>query len=469
MSGDRTASSPVLTARRRRRLAGAALTVGCLAGALLTPSPAFADRGSGPGAGTGSTAVIWWNEAAGRAALASCLAPVNNPLHESRMYAMTHIAIYDALNAIKRTSQPYTVDFRAPADSAPDAAVAAAAHDVLVTLLGQLPAPFSDCVPAAVTQVESDYATALSAIPAGAAREHGLVAGQQAAAAVLAERTGDGADTPLFVTDYPQGTAPGAWRFTPGTDFAFAPGWGDVTPFALDTAGQFPVKPPLKVTGARYAKDVNEIQALGGDGVTTPSARTPAQTETAMFWVESSPLAWNRIARSLATMANLDLWQQARLFGLLDIAMADGYIASFDTKYTLNFWRPVTAIRAADTDGNDRTTADPTWTPLITTPPIPDHDSAHSVEGAAAAAVFRAFFGTDKFTFTACSRTLTAGTCTDASPTTHSFTRFSQAADENAVSRIYVGIHFRYAIEQGLKHGASIGSWVACSVMRPAR
>ena len=466
MSGNRGSSPLATNGRRRRRLAGAAVAVSCLFGALLTPSGALADGGSGPRAG--STAVVWWNEAAGRAALASCLAPANNPLLESRMYAMTHIAIYDALNAIKRTSEPYATDFHAPADSSPDAAVAAAARDVLVTVIGQLPAPFSDCAPAAVTQVESDYTTALGTIPDSSAKQHGVQAGQQSAAGILAKRTGDGADTPVFVTDYPQGTAPGEWRFTPGTDFALAPGWGDVTPFGLRSADQFPVKPPLALTGARYAKDVNEIQALGGDGVTTPSARTAAQTEIALFWMESSPLAWNRIARSLATTTHLDLWQQARLFGLLNIAMADGYIASFETKYTDNFWRPVTAIRAADTDGNKRTTADPTWTPLATTPPVPDHDSAHSVEGAAAAAVFRAFFGTDKFAFTACSRTVATGTCTDPSPTTHSFTRFSQAADENAVSRIYIGFHFRYATEQGLRHGSSIGSWVACSVMRPA-
>lgn len=159
------------------------------------------------------------------------------------------------------------------------------------------------------------------------------------------------------------------------------------------------------------------MKRLGGNGTTTPSARTPEETEIARFWVQSSPLLWNRIARQLATVKHLDLWQSARLFALLDMAVNDGYIAAFDDKYSLLFWRPATAIQLAATDGNPATTADPSWQPLVVTPPIPDYDSGHSVEGGAASAVRCGFSGTDRMEFSTCSYTLPAGSrCTDATP-----------------------------------------------------
>ena len=154
----------------------------------------------------------------------------------------------------------------------------------------------------------------------------------------------------------------------------------------------------------------------------------------------------------------LDSWESARLFGLLDMAMADGYVSSFDTKYHYRYWRPVTAIRAAGSDGNPATTSDPTWTPLATTPPIPDYDFAHAVEGGAAAQVFQEFFGTDRTAFGACSLTLPGGQrCTDAAPVSRSYASFSQAAEENGVSRILVGYHFRKAVREGTDHGRQIG------------
>jgi hypothetical protein len=223
------------------------------------------------------------------------------------------------------------------------------------------------------------------------------------------------------------------------------------------------------VTSKRYATDLAEVQALGGDGITTPSARTADQTQVAYFWLESSPLAWNRIARTLADSQGLDEWESARLLALLNMALADGYVSSFAAKYGNPSWRPVTAIREADRDGNPATTADPTWTPLVTTPPIPEEDSAHAVEGAAAAAVFRAFFGTDAISFSACSRLLPDGTCTDADPTLRTFDSFSAAAQENADSRVYIGFHFRHATEAGLKRGDKIGSYVVHRYLKPLR
>ena len=168
-------------------------------------------------------------------------------------------------------------------------------------------------------------------------------------------RASDGYDTPTVDPDYQEGTAPGEYRYTPGTPFAFAPALGeDLTPFALRDSSQFRPGPPYRLTSRQYAADVNQVKRLGGDDVTTPSARTDEQTEIALFWVESSPLQWNRIARTVSTGEGLDLWENARLFGLLNIALTDGYIGTWDTKYYYRFWRPVTAIRLADIDSNPR-------------------------------------------------------------------------------------------------------------------
>jgi hypothetical protein len=425
------------------------------------------DRGHRRGHGT--NAVLAWNANAGSAAIAACIAPVDNPLNESRAYAMAQIAVHDALNAIHRRFAPYVYYGHAARNASPEAAVAAAAHDVLVSTLLAIPAPFpASCGQAGAASVEASYTAALAGVPDRPAKAAGVAVGRAAAAAVLAARASDGSSTPLVVADFPQGTAPGAWRFTPDRPFAFAPGWGTVTPFAVRDAAQFLPGPPPALTGKRYARDFAEVKALGGDGTTTPSARTADQTQTALFWLESSPLMWNAIARTVATDRGLDLWQSARLFGLLNAALADGYITSFTTKYHYRFWRPVTAIREAGTDGNPRTAPDPTWTPLVTTPPIPDYESAHAVEGAAAAAVLRGVLGTDRVSFSACSLTLPAGsTCTDPGTVRRSFSRLSQAAAENGDSRVLIGFHFRTAVERGIRLGTSVGDLAVDRLMRP--
>lgn len=412
-------------------------------------------------------AVTDWNENAGEAAKAACLSPADDPLHESRMYAMVHIAIHDALNAIDRRSRPYTFDSQAPSDTSADAAVAAAAHDVLVALINQNPSIFPPaCMAAGLASVEADYRVALGAIPDGSAKTQGIGVGQAAAAAVLALRANDGSDTLLIDTGYPQGTQPGQWRFTPGFPFAFAPGWADVTPFVLKDADQYSPGPPYKLTSKKYAEDVNEVQRLG---IKTGSTRTPEQTQIGFFWIESSPLMWNRIARAVSASEGLDLWENARLFGLLNMAMADGYIATFDTKFPYNFWRPVTAIQLADTDGNPDTTADPAWEPLAPTPPVPDYDSGHSVEGGVAAQVLKRFFKDDDISFTACSLSLPVPEerCGGASEVRRSFTSFTQAAEENGVSRIYNGFHFRDAVRTGIKHGRKIADRAVNHFLKP--
>jgi len=438
------------------------LAVVLAAGMFSTSAPASEQA-------SGSNAVTAWNANAGDAVVAACFLGGYAP-QEARLYAMTQVAIHDALNGIERRSRPYAASLSAVPGASPEAAVAAAARDVLVTVLGSLsfflPAA---CVEAGIASVEADYTASLATIPTGTAKTSGLALGRAAAAAILALRSADGYDTPLVDPSYQEGTAPGEYRYTPGTPFAFAPRLGeDLTPFVLEDGSQFRPGPPYPLESRRYAADLNEIKRLGGDGVITHSERTPEQTEIALFWVESSPLAWNRIARTVSDAKGLDLWESARLLGLLDLALVDGYIGTWDAKYHYRFWRPVTAIRFADIDGNPATTVDPTWTPFLENPPIPDYDSGHAVEGGAAAEVMRRFFHTDRIGFSNCSYTLPAGqTCIDASPTLRQFTSFSQAAEENAVSRIYVGFHFRDAVETGIRHGERIADRTVNRFLRP--
>jgi hypothetical protein len=184
--------------------------------------------------------------------------------------------------------------------------------------------------------------------------------------------------------------------------------------------------------------------------------------------VESSPLAWNRMARAIARDRGLDLWESARLFGLLNMGLTDGYVGTFQEKYVYNFWRPVTAIHRAAEDGNPSTSPAPNWQPLVGTPPIPDHESGHSVEGAVAATIMRRVFGTDRIDFEVCSLTLPAGqTCDDRTPVLRSFDRLSDAAAENGESRVLVGFHFRHAVVDGLAHGRKIGTWTVSHAMKP--
>ena len=427
----------------------------------VAPAPYAAEAGD---------AVTAWNANAGVAATAACLAPLNNPLHESRMYAMMHVAVHDALNAIDRRSRPYAFEEEAEPGASPDAAVAAAARDVLVSLIARLPLELHSqaCRDAGVASVEAAYAAALAGIPDDQAKALGIAVGQAAAAAILDLRANDGAVGPFLNFACPQDTRPGEYQCTPGTPFIVFEGWEHVVPFVLEHSSQYRPGPPYGVEKKKYTDDFNEVKALGGDDITTPSARTDDQTEMALFWLESSPLKWNRIARTVSADRGLDLWENARLFGLLNMALADGYIAMVDSKNRYNYWRPITAVRSADTDGNPDTVADVTWTPLVPTPPNQDYVSGHAIEGGAGAAVLKQFFGSDQVDFEDCSTTLPAGsTCSDPTPVLRSYASFSEAAAENAYSRILVGFHFRKSIEEGIKYGGKIGQRAVNLYLRP--
>jgi hypothetical protein len=419
----------------------------------------------------GSDAVIRWNENAAKAATAACLHISGNGLAESRMYAMVHAAVHDAVNTIDRRSRPYAFDAEVTGPTSLNAAVAAAARDVLVSVIPTLPES-AECVANGVALTNTMYAAALANIRNGPAKRNGIAVGQAAAAAIVALRANDGSDAPWVDPNYPQGTEPGEWRFTPDfplpEPFAFAPHYGQVTPFVLERSSQFRSRPPYPVGSRRYAADYNEIKLLGGDDITTPSTRTADQTEIGLFWIESSPLAWNRLARAISARKRLDAWENARLFGLLNLAMADGYIASWEAKYHYKFWRPITAIRLGDADGNPDTEGVPDWTPLQWTYPMPDHDSGHAVQGGVAAEVLKLVFGRDHISFKACSMSIGAGsTCEDPDPVIRSYASFSEAAAENTESRIYIGIHFRRAVEEGERHGRRIGAYAVRKFMKP--
>jgi PAP2 superfamily len=318
--------------------------------------------------------------------------------------------------------------------------------------------------------LERTYTAALAKIPDGIQKNHGLVAGQAAAAAMLTARQQDNATA---TPQYTPGTAAGRWQPHPnpvpanpaiadpeiavGNLAALLPHWGTVTPFMMAVPWQFrlPGPPPLK--SEQYARDYNEVQRIGGKSSTE---RTAAQTEIATYWYESSPQGWSRIARVVSAQRGLDQWDTARLLALVNASIADGYIAGADTRYFYNFWRPVTAIRAGDTDENDATVPDPTWESFLNTPPLPDYPSTHSVAGGAAAAVLARFFGTDQVSFS-----MTSGS--PFAEMTRSLTSFSQAAQENADSRVYAGIHFRTACEDGVKLGAQIGRRAFAQYLQP--
>jgi len=273
---------------------------------------------------------------------------------DSRAYAIMHAAIHDAVNGVDRRYQPYTADLSSPGANV-DAAVAAAAHDVLVVVSPSRQAP-----------VEIAYAAALLAIPNGPAKDAGIKLGQQSAKANLDRRTNDGlanANEPSYV---PNGK-PGDYDFTPPFDAppfgpaALLPGWGRVTPFGIQLS-EHQLPGPLSLTSDEYARDFNFVKAIGKLDSTV---RTAEQTDIAYFWFEFTPIGWNRIANTIVRQRHLDLWTSARVMALVNFAMADGYIAGFAGKYQFRNWRPYTAIRRADEDGNPTTTADKTWLPPL--------------------------------------------------------------------------------------------------------
>ena len=300
--------------------------------------------------------------------------------------AMVHIAIYDAVNAIAGyPSQPYGVTPSVVSPASPEAATAAAAHDMLVALF-----------PAQQADLDLKYAASLAMISDdGPAKTNGISVGQQTASGILALRTNDGRDA---VVTYTPVSGPGAWMPTPPAFLpAAAPETAHVQPFALNSPSQFRAEPPPALTSDTWARDYNEVKSLGA---ATGSTRTPEQTDIGRFWSDQPILQWNRAWRNISIGHGLSLQDNARFFAMLATASADAIIACWDSKFTYSFWRPVTAIRAGDTDGNPETEPDPNWIAQVATPNHPEYPAAHGCFSGASTQTLKFFFGTDDFAFT---------------------------------------------------------------------
>lgn len=420
-------------------VAGTLWLPGCGGGgeSHATQSAALAVRGHALATG----APARWAEIAMRVA---ALAPGLPPFISARAYAMAFLAAHNALNAIVPVYAVYLDGPKAPGANA-DAAVAAAVHDVLVHEF-----------PFAAALLDSEYSSALAAIGGDGSGPKGIEIGQRCAAAMLAERANDG----LAEIDGPftEGTLPGAYRFTPPFDFAAAVHLGDrMKPFSIPSAVAFRVAPPYAVTDAAYTADYNEVKALGA---AVGSSRSADQAELGKFWLENTNDSWMKIALQLAASRQMNGWALMRTLALIQVAQADAYTACLESKYFHGFWRPITAIHLGDSDGNPATVGDAGWASFDPVcPPIPDYPSGHSASGGAGAVVLAHAFGSDALSFTHQSVSLPGPT--------RSFTSFSQAQDEIALSRICVGYHFRLATQAGVAQGRAVAMQVM-AVQLPA-
>jgi hypothetical protein len=405
-------------------------------------------------------AVTLWNR------LATEILPVEvGPVIDTRAMAILHAAIHDALNGIERRYEPYSADLFAPGASV-DAAVARAARDVMIAV-----------APNQKERIEQTYAMVMGDVPDGPTEDDGVRLGEQAARANLERRAADGvapgpwppSDGPITEPVYVPTGRPADYDFTPPFDapplgpIALFPGLGRLEPFVIDLA-RHRLSGPDPLTSRRYARDVALVQSIGRLESTT---RTQDQTNTAFFWFEPFAI-WNDITRTLVEDRDLNAWQAARAFALVNFAMMDAGIACFEAKYRFRFWRPYTAIRRAAEDGNNRTEPDPSWLPLLWTPPevmpptfiippIPDYPSAAAATSAAAAEVLRKRFG-DNVRFSVTSTTLPGRR--------RHFRSFTHAAREAGMSRVYGGIHFLHAVEDGWAQGRGIGRLVAQALPR---
>jgi hypothetical protein len=367
-----------------------------------------------------------WNIAAGDIVNAAELpTPAAN-----RVFAIVHTASYAAANAITRR-YPAVMRLAAPRTASVDAAIAAAHCATLRQL-----------VPAQKAAIDRACAHALADIAAGAAKDAGVAVGEQAAATVLAARADDGADTP---ESYRPHTTPGA--YVP-TALPVASQWPQRRPWLMTGAAQFRPGPPPPLTSERWARDYNEIKAVGARHSATRSAE---QTAIARFWETHRPTIYHGLIRSVAGMAGRDVTQNARLFAAAAQATDDALLAVFDGKYHYGFWRPITAIRNGDQDGNDATARDASWQPLITTPMHPEYPCAHCIVAAAVGAVLQAEIGKDA-----------SPKLTTASPTAdgavRSWSSVSAFVQEVSDARVYDGVHYRYSTEIGADMGRRIGA-----------
>ena len=385
--------------------------------------------------------VVDWNAIAITAAGAAG----QNSLLQERSFAVTSVAVSDAVNAITRKYARYGSTLTPPAGASTTAAAVGAAHRALTQLL-----------PSQAQFLDTNLAQSLAKFGVNPG-DPGFGFGEAVADEIVALRSADGAALAQYPYTAPSAGAPGVWVPTPPA-FAAAllPGWGNVQPWVLESAAQFRPDEGPDLTSRRYGRDLNEVKDIGALNSAT---RTAEQTNIARFWLASAALIWNPVLRQVVLGLGLDESEAARDFALMNVAGADARIACWDAKYAFNFWRPVTAIQRADEDGNPATEADPGWTPLIATPNFPEYVSGHTTVSGAMATVLRLLFDDDPgVAFTA------------TSPTNPGFERhwttFSEGVREVIDARVYSGIHFRSSDERGAKLGRQVARLAARHVFR---
>ena len=358
-----------------------------------------------------------------------------------RIMAYVQVSVFEAVNAITGRYPPLRMKINAGPGASVDAAVAAATRTALSKLM-----------PSQQAAIDADYDTALKLLPDGPAKTNGIAVGEQAATACLA-RVDDAASLP---DAYRPHTTPGL--YVP-TLLPAVPNWGKRKPWVMTSGEQFRPGPPPSLTSQTWARDYNEIKALGAKNSTQ---RTPEQTAIAKFWEATAPAVYWPVARAVAAMPGREVTENARLLAAAAMAMDDGLTAVFDAKYTYNFWRPVTAIRNGDLDGNDATERDPGWTPLIDTPMHPEYPCAHCIVSASLGAVLQAELGSGP-TPKLSSASSTAGGAV------RTWTSVGDFVQEVAVARIYDGVHYRTSTEIGSAMGKKIGELVVKSFPKPIR
>jgi hypothetical protein len=383
----------------------------------------------------GADVITDWNEKAVNAGYAAQVTPGVS----ARNIAMMHIAMFEALNSIEPRYTSYRTRLSAEPGTSRDAAAAVAAHYILAR-----------AYPDQAKEFDKALEASLAAVPEGSAKTEGTRLGEQSARAIFDERRTDGADA---ANTYRPFTVAG--KYVP-TTFPLMSGWGAVRPFAMKTSGQFRPATPYALTSTQWAKDYIEVKKMGAKA---GSARTAEQTEIARFWALTGPATYNPVARQLSAAKSLDVLDNARLLALFSIAAADAGVAIFEAKYKYNFWRPVTAIRNADLDGNNATERDPTWQPFINTPMHPEYPCAHCTFQSTAASVLQSFFGTDTADFKL--------TSTTAPGVTRNFTKLSAYVAEVVNARVYDGVHYRTSGEAGAAMGRKIGQYTVQNYLKP--
>ena len=394
--------------------------------AVVAPAPAFAN------------VITDWDEKA--VAVVTPSLGVPSPYPAQRMMGMVHAAMFDAVNSIERRYRPYLVQLPVDPTTSKEAAAAAAAAAVLATI-----------DPKTAGEMKVTIATYLASIPDGAAKSDGVKLGEAVAAKVLEARAKDGADAS---DDYRPMTTPGV--YVP-TAITLSSMWPNIKPFAMATPSQFRPVPPISLESEEWATDYNELKDYGGRD---SAKRTAQQTEIARFWLVGPPVAYHPFARELVIAKQMSVVDSARFMTLVAVGINDAIIAVLDAKYHYNFWRPITAIRNGDTDGNPATDREATWQPVADTPMHPEYPCAHCVQAGAVAGVVKAVLGTEDIPEIATTSPTAPGV-------TRRWTNMTAFTDEVSNARIWAGFHYRFSTRVGTDMGLQIGEYVVKSVMQP--